>query len=78
MGFIFRTCLGGNGTLVGASANIVAVGIANRNGYKISFMDYTNIDSFYSGVNASFVCIYLVQILILKVWDYASQIALIT
>ena len=37
------TCLGGNGTLVGASANIVAVGIANRNGYKISFMDYTKI-----------------------------------
>ena len=37
------TCLGGNGTLVGASANIVAVGIANRNGYKITFMDYTKI-----------------------------------
>ena len=37
------TCLGGNGTLVGASANIVAIGIANRNGYKISFMDYTKI-----------------------------------
>lgn len=37
------TCLGGNGTLVGASSNIVAVGIANRNGYKISFMDYTKI-----------------------------------
>ncbi len=37
------TCLGGNGTLVGASANIVAIGIANRNGYKISFIDYTKI-----------------------------------
>lgn len=41
-------CLGGNGTLVGASANIVAVGIANRNGYKISFMDYTRIGLIFS------------------------------
>ena len=37
------TCLGGNGTLVGASANIVTVGIANRNRYKISFIGYTKI-----------------------------------
>ncbi len=35
------TCLGGNGTLIGASANIVAVGIANRNGFHISFKEYT-------------------------------------
>jgi Na+/H+ antiporter NhaD/arsenite permease-like protein len=37
------TCLGGNGTLIGASANIVAIGIANRNGFHISFKDYTKI-----------------------------------
>jgi len=37
------TCLGGNGTLIGASANIVAVGIATRNGYRISFKDFTKI-----------------------------------
>lgn len=37
------TCLGGNGTLIGASANIVAVGIANRNGFHISFKEYTRI-----------------------------------
>lgn len=37
------TCLGGNGTLIGASANIVAVGIANRNGYRISFKEFTKI-----------------------------------
>lgn len=34
-------CLGGNGTLVGASANVVASGIANRSGHKISFMKFT-------------------------------------
>lgn len=36
-------CLGGNGTLVGASANVVLSGIANKEGYPISFMAYTKI-----------------------------------
>ncbi len=34
-------CLGGNGTLVGASANVVAAGIAGKSGYPISFMTFT-------------------------------------
>lgn len=33
-------CLGGNGTMIGASANVVTVGMAERAGYDISFMDY--------------------------------------
>ncbi|HRY83034.1 MAG TPA: ArsB/NhaD family transporter [Candidatus Cloacimonadota bacterium] len=40
-------CLGGNGTLIGASANIVSVGIANRNGFHISFKDFTKIGIIY-------------------------------
>lgn len=36
-------CLGGNGTLIGASANIVSVGIANRNGFHISFKEFTKL-----------------------------------
>lgn len=42
------TCLGGNGTLIGASANIVAVGIANRNGFSISFKDFTKIGALFT------------------------------
>ncbi|MDD5597273.1 MAG: ArsB/NhaD family transporter [Victivallaceae bacterium] len=34
-------CLGGNGTLIGASANVVVVQIARRNKYKISFWQFT-------------------------------------
>jgi Na+/H+ antiporter NhaD/arsenite permease-like protein len=34
-------CLGGNGTLVGASANVVISQIANRNNCRISFMSFT-------------------------------------
>jgi len=33
-------CLGGNGTIVGASANIVMTRISERNGYPISFMRF--------------------------------------
>ena len=34
-------CLGGNGTLIGASANVVSAGISGRSGYKISFLEFT-------------------------------------
>lgn len=34
-------CLGGNGTLIGASANVVIGQIANKNRYKLSFKDFT-------------------------------------
>ncbi len=33
-------CLGGNGTMIGASANVVTVGLAERSGYHISFLAY--------------------------------------
>jgi Na+/H+ antiporter NhaD/arsenite permease-like protein len=33
-------CLGGNGTMIGASANVVTVGLAEKAGYHISFMEY--------------------------------------
>jgi Na+/H+ antiporter NhaD/arsenite permease-like protein len=34
-------CLGGNGTLIGASANLAVAGIAERNGIPFRFMTYT-------------------------------------
>ncbi|MFH1873843.1 MAG: ArsB/NhaD family transporter [Pseudomonadota bacterium] len=34
-------CLGGNGTLIGASANILVAQIARRNKYKLSFWHFT-------------------------------------
>ncbi|MFA6289917.1 MAG: ArsB/NhaD family transporter [Opitutaceae bacterium] len=34
-------CLGGNGTLVGASANLTVAGIAERNGISFRFITYT-------------------------------------
>jgi Na+/H+ antiporter NhaD/arsenite permease-like protein len=36
-------CLGGNGTLIGASANVVLSGISNREGYPLTFIDYLKV-----------------------------------
>ena len=36
-------CLGGNGTMIGASANLVTAGMAERAGYPISFRQYAKI-----------------------------------
>ncbi|XP_064484124.1 P protein-like [Ornithodoros turicata] len=36
----FGSCLGGNGTLIGASANVVCAGVAEQHGYKFTFMDF--------------------------------------
>jgi Na+/H+ antiporter NhaD/arsenite permease-like protein len=33
-------CFGGNGTMIGASANVVTVGLVEKAGYHISFMGY--------------------------------------
>jgi Na+/H+ antiporter NhaD/arsenite permease-like protein len=33
-------CLGGNGTMIGASANVVTVGMAEKAGYPVSFKEY--------------------------------------
>jgi Na+/H+ antiporter NhaD/arsenite permease-like protein len=35
------SCFGGNGSLIGASANVVGAGISARSGYKISFLQFT-------------------------------------
>ncbi|XP_054998718.1 P protein [Sorex araneus] len=36
-------CLGGNGTLIGASANVVCAGIAEQHGYGFSFMEFSRL-----------------------------------
>jgi Na+/H+ antiporter NhaD/arsenite permease-like protein len=37
----FGAVLGGNATAIGASANVVVIGIARRNGHPISFWTFT-------------------------------------
>jgi Na+/H+ antiporter NhaD/arsenite permease-like protein len=59
----FGACLGGNGTLLGASANIVTAGIATNKGYSISFMNF-----FYPGMLAMFVTVAISNIYMLLVF----------
>ncbi|MDR1016581.1 MAG: ArsB/NhaD family transporter [Coriobacteriales bacterium] len=42
-GLSIGACLGGNGTLIGASANVVLSGISNKKGYPISFLKYMRV-----------------------------------
>jgi Na+/H+ antiporter NhaD/arsenite permease-like protein len=48
---LLGTVLGGNLTSVGASANIVAVGIAQRAGHPVSFWDFTRRGALVTGVS---------------------------
>lgn len=36
-------CLGGNGTAIGASANVVVIGMMEKRGLRITFMDYMKV-----------------------------------
>jgi Na+/H+ antiporter NhaD/arsenite permease-like protein len=36
-------CLGGNGTLIGASANLTVAGIAERNGIPFRFIEFSKL-----------------------------------
>jgi Na+/H+ antiporter NhaD/arsenite permease-like protein len=58
-------CLGGNGTLLGASANIVTAGISTNKGYEISFLNF-----FYPGmvVMLATVAISNLYMLVVFVW----------
>lgn len=39
-GLALAVCLGGNGTLVGAAANLVTAGVAEKGGHRISFKEF--------------------------------------
>ncbi len=36
-------CLGGNGTLIGASSNVILAGLMNKHGYKMGFVDFMKV-----------------------------------
>jgi len=52
-------CLGGNGTLVGASANLVVAGMAEKAGYKVRFKDFLKIGLFIMVITVAISNVYL-------------------
>ncbi|MFD2078846.1 Na+/H+ antiporter NhaD [Actinopolymorpha cephalotaxi] len=51
--------LGGNATAVGASANVVALGIAKRNGFPISFWEFTKYGALVAAISVALALPYL-------------------
>ena len=53
-------CIGGIGTLIGASANVVLSGMSKTYGYPITFMEYTKVAFPMMLVFTAISCVYLV------------------
>jgi Na+/H+ antiporter NhaD/arsenite permease-like protein len=61
-------CLGGNGTLIGASANVTVTGLAEKDGKRISFNEFTAFGSRVTGITLLMSSVYLV------LWLYAGSV----
>ena len=64
------SCLGGNGTLIGASANVAVVGLAERDGKRISFNEFTRYGARVTLITLAISTVYLV------LWLYVGSILL--
>ena len=53
-------CLGGNITMIGASANIVSIGIAKKSGVNISFIEFMKFGAVISFISLFIASIYLI------------------
>ena len=61
-------CLGGNGTLIGASANVTVTGLAEKDGKRISFNEFTRYGARVTAITLSISTIYLV------LWLYVGSV----
>jgi Na+/H+ antiporter NhaD/arsenite permease-like protein len=52
-------CLGGNGTLIGASANVTVTGLAEKDGKRISFNEFTRYGAGVTAITLAMSSIYL-------------------
>jgi Na+/H+ antiporter NhaD/arsenite permease-like protein len=62
-GLLIGTCLGGNITPIGASCNVVTIGILRRHGYHVKFSEFVKI-----GFPFTFSAVFLGSLFIWWVW----------
>ena len=62
-GLLIGSCLGGNITPIGASCNIVTLGILRREGYKVKFFDFFKV-----GLPFTLIAVFLGALFIWLVW----------
>lgn len=66
----FGASYGGNGTAIGASANLVTLGVASNNGYPISFIDYVKFNAPLAIISLVVANIYLVLVFVVfRCWN---------
>jgi len=58
----FGTGLGGNGTIIGSTANLVCVGLAEQYGYPISFMTFAKVGTPIMLISTAIATVYLLVI----------------
>ncbi|KAK3099314.1 hypothetical protein FSP39_002532 [Pinctada imbricata] len=66
----FGACLGGNGTLIGASANVVCAGIAEQHGYGFSFREFFKVGFPMMLVTNVVAMVYLLLCHVAGDWNY--------
>ncbi|MCL2063292.1 MAG: ArsB/NhaD family transporter [Candidatus Cloacimonetes bacterium] len=54
------SCLGGNGTLIGASANIISAGICKKSNYPISFWTFTKYGAVITLINLLLASVFMI------------------
>lgn len=64
----FGACLGGNGTLIGASANVVCAGVAEQHGYRFTFVEYFKVGFPIMIVSIVVATVYLMMAHVLFTW----------
>ena len=73
----FGACLGGNGTLIGASANVVTAGMSEEAGYPISFNEFFKAGFPVMILTTFIVSLYMLLVYIVGGEDNATYVKLI-
>jgi Na+/H+ antiporter NhaD/arsenite permease-like protein len=73
----FGACLGGNGTLIGASANVVTAGMSEEAGYPISFNEFFKAGFPIMILTTFIVSLYMLLVFIVGGEDNATYVKLI-
>ncbi|XP_019844405.2 P protein [Bactrocera dorsalis] len=66
---VMGAAFGGNGSLIGASANIVTAGVANKHLYKLTFRSYFLVGFSVMLVNICIASVYLILMYVIISWD---------
>ncbi|KYN37724.1 P protein [Trachymyrmex septentrionalis] len=65
----FGACMGGNGTLIGATANVVCMGLAEQHGYKFNFIQFSRVGFPIMLTSTITIMVYLMIVHIVFGWN---------